>query len=60
LLPLDISAFLSLEPSEDESSIHLRPNFYVSRAVNDYTCKLWLENLAGEKFSSMTCKFKLI
>jgi hypothetical protein len=43
-----------------EGTIYLRPIIHIDRRVNKCTFTLWLENLAGEKFSKMTCKFKLM
>jgi hypothetical protein len=61
LLPLNMSAPLWLVATRnDENTIYLRPSFCVNCAVNDYTGKMWLENLAGEKSSSMTCKLNLV
>jgi hypothetical protein len=61
LWPSRLSASIYLEAiSNREGTVYLRPTIRISRYVENYTCKLWFENLAGEKFSKMICKFKLM
>jgi hypothetical protein len=61
LLERHMSAVIRLSADRNhEGTVDLSPIIYIDRRVNKCTFTLWLENLAGEKFSKMTCEFKLM
>jgi hypothetical protein len=60
LMPLDSVANLILCSIGDEAGFHFETTLHVDNTVADFKCKLWLENLAGEKCSEIECKLKFM
>jgi hypothetical protein len=63
LLPWNKSAHLYLkvcDPVEDEGVCWWCSSLHVDQPLDNYTCKLWLENLNGEKCPEINCKYYLI
>jgi hypothetical protein len=58
LLPLDESASFHLEAILDEARTMcvMAPLLTVGESVKDFNCKIWLENIAGEKCPEIRCK----
>jgi hypothetical protein len=58
LLPLDklVDFILEVTGVEEETTFVMSPSLFVDESVADFKCKIWLENIAGEKCPEIQCK----
>jgi hypothetical protein len=62
LFPLNHTArfsLISVPIDEDEMNCLVEPWLRISEEINAFHCKIWVENLAGEKCPEVECKLVL-
>jgi hypothetical protein len=64
LFPLEKSVTFYVDPiyddDDDDDTTYMHPWLSVDETVNDFKCKIWLENLGGEKCPEISCKSRFI